>query len=85
MLSLGGFLGAIAGTALGAVNYVIMVPPIEQRLRALDKSETAQDREQLERKISVMRRLILGIEVFTLGGLGYWLGMAYLGPALGID
>ena len=45
MLSLGGFLGAIAGTALGAVNYVIMVPVIEQRLRALDKSETAQDRE----------------------------------------
>ena len=85
MLSLGGFLGAIAGTALGAVNYVIMVPLIEQRLRALDKSETAQDREQLESKLSVMRRLILGIEVLTLGGLGYWLGMTYLGPALGID
>ena len=85
MLSLGGFLGAIAGTALGAVNYVIMVPVIEQRLRALDKSETAQDREQFERKISVMRRLVLGIEVLTLGGLGYWLGMSYLGPALGID
>ena len=32
-----------------------------------------------------MRRLILGIEVLTLGGLGYWLGMKYLGPALGID
>ena len=85
MLSLGGFLGAIAGTALGAVNYVIMVPLIEQRLRALDKSETAQDREQFEGKLSVMRRLILGIEVLTLGGLGYWLGMTYLGPALGID
>ena len=85
MISLGGFLGAIAGTALGVVNYVIMVPPIERRLRALDKSETAQDREQLESKISVMRRLILGIEVLTLGGLGYWLGMSYLGPALGID
>jgi hypothetical protein len=85
MLSLGGFLGALAGTALGAVNYVIMVPLIEQRLRALDKSETAQHRDELERKISAMRRLILGIEVFTLGGLGYWLGMTYLGPALGID
>jgi hypothetical protein len=32
-----------------------------------------------------MRRLILGIEVLFLGGLGYWLGKTYLGPALGID
>jgi hypothetical protein len=85
MLSLGGFLGAIAGTALGAINYVITVPLIEQRLRALDKSDTAQEREAFESKISLMRRLILGIEVFVLGGLGYWLGAQYLGPALGID
>jgi hypothetical protein len=85
MLSLGGLLGAIAGTALGAINYVMMVPLIEQRLRALDKSETAAQREELETKISLMRRLILGIELFTLGGLGYWLGMKFVGPALGID
>ena len=85
LISLGGFLGAIAGTALGAINYVIMVPLIEQRLRALDKSETAAQREELENKISMMRRLILGIEVLTLGGLGYWLGMTFLGPALGLD
>jgi hypothetical protein len=82
MLSLGGLLGAIAGTALGAINYVMMVPLIEQRLRALDKSETAAQREELETKISLMRRLILGIELFTLGGLGYWLGMKFVGPAL---
>jgi hypothetical protein len=84
MLSLGGFLGAIAGTALGAINYALLVPRIEERLRALDKSETAAERDALETKISLMRRLILGIEVLTLGGLGYWLGMTYLGPALGI-
>ncbi len=85
MLSLGGFLGAIAGTVLGAINYVMLVPAIERRLRALDKSETAAQREELESKISLMRRLILGIELLTLGGLGYWLGMKFLGPALGID
>ena len=85
MLSFGGFLGAIVGTILGAINYVIVVPLLEQRLRALDKSETAKEREEFESKISLMRRLILGIEVLTLGGLGYWLGMRFLGPALGID
>jgi hypothetical protein len=83
MLSLGGFLGAIAGTVLGAINYAMMVPLIEQRLRALDKSETAAERETLEAKISLMRRLILGLEVLTLGALGYWLGQKFLGPVLG--
>ena len=82
-LSLGGFLGAIVGTIIGVVNYVVVVPLVEQRLRALDKSETAAQRQEFEDKISLMRRLILGIEVFTLGGLGYWLGMRFLGPVLG--
>ena len=85
LISLAGFLGAIVGTILGAINYVIVVPLLEQRLRALDKSETKAEREAFETKISLMRRLILGIEVFTFGGLGYWLGMKFLGPALGID
>jgi hypothetical protein len=83
MLSLGGFLGAIAGTAIGLANYVMVVPFVEQRLRALDKSETAAQRQEFEDKISVMRRLILGIDVFTFGGLGYWLGTTFLGPVLG--
>ena len=83
MLSLGGFLGAIVGTAIGVANYVMVVPFVEQRLRALDKSETAAQRQEFEDKISVMRRLILGIDVFMFGGLGYWLGLKFLGPALG--
>ena len=81
--SLAGFLGAIGGTAIGVANYVMVVPFVEQRLRALDKSETAAQREEFESKISVMRRLILGIDVFTFGGLGYWLGAKFLGSLLG--
>ena len=83
LISLGGFLGAIAGTIIGVVNYVMVVPFVEQRLRALDKSATAAEREEFEGKISVMRRLILGIDVVTFGGLGYWLGTKFLGPVLG--
>jgi hypothetical protein len=82
-ISLGGFLGAVAGTAIGAANYVMVVPFVAQRLRALDKSETAAQREEFEAKISVMRRVILGIDVFVFGGLGYWLGARFLGPVLG--
>jgi hypothetical protein len=82
-LSLGGLLGAVAGTLIGAINFVMVVPLIEARLRALDKSETAQAREEFENRISLMRRLILGIEVLTLGALGYWLGMKFLSPIFG--
>lgn len=84
-LSLAGFLSAVAGTAIGVANYIVVVPFVEQRLRALDKSETAAEREEFGTKISVMRRLVLGIDIFTFGGLGYWLGARFLGPALGID
>ena len=83
LISLGGFLGAIAGTMLGVANFVMVVGFVEQRLRALDKSETAAERQEFEGKISVMRRLILGIDVFVFGGLGYWLGTMVLGPMLG--
>ena len=82
-LSLAGFLGAVVGTAIGVANYIAVVPLVEQRLRALDKSDTAAERQEFEGKIAAMRRLVLGIDVFTFGGLGYWLGAKFLGPAFG--
>ena len=82
-MTLSGLLGAVAGTAIGAANYVATVPYVERRLRALDKSEAAEERAAFEAKISVMRRLILGIDVFVFGGLGYWLGSRFLAPVLG--
>jgi hypothetical protein len=83
MISLGGFLGAIIGTILAVANYVVVVGIVEQRLRALDKSESAAERQEFEQKISVMRRLILGIDIVVFGGLGYWLGAQFLGAMLG--
>jgi hypothetical protein len=83
VFSLAGFLGAIIGTILGVANFVLVVGFVEARLRALDRSETAAQREEFEAKISVMRRLILGIDVFVFGALGYWLGAKFLGPVLG--
>jgi hypothetical protein len=73
-LSLAGLLGAVAGTIIGVVNFVMVVGFVEQRLRVLDRSETEAERQEFESKISIMRRVILGIDVFVFGGLGYWLG-----------
>jgi hypothetical protein len=73
-LSLPGLLGAFVGTVLGVINYAVIVGFVESRLRALDKSETAAEREEFERKISIMRRTILGLDIFVFVGVGYVVG-----------
>jgi hypothetical protein len=73
-LSLAGFVGAVIGTVLGVINFAMVVGFVERRLRALDKSQTAQECEEFERKLSVMRRTILGIDIVAFSAVGYWLG-----------
>jgi hypothetical protein len=78
-LSLAGLLGAFLGTVLGVINYAVIVGFVEHRLRALDASQTPGEREEFERKISVMRRTILGIDVVVFASVGYWLGKTFGG------
>jgi hypothetical protein len=73
-VSLAGWLGAFVGAVIGVINYAILVPSVERRLRALDRSESAVERADFEGRISLMRRLILGIEVAAFAAVGYWLG-----------
>jgi hypothetical protein len=73
-LSLAGLIGAFVGTVLGVINYAVIVGFVESRLRALDKSAPGTEQEEFERKISIMRRTILGIDIFVFAGLGYWFG-----------
>ncbi len=73
-LSLAGLLGAFLGTVLGVINYAVIVGFVEGRLRALDTSQTAGEREEFERKISVLRRTVLGIDIVVFAAVGYWFG-----------
>jgi hypothetical protein len=73
-LSLGGWLGALLGTIVAVVGYAMIIPGIERRMRALDKSVTPEEREAFEEKLSVMRRTVLGADILALASLGYWFG-----------
>jgi hypothetical protein len=73
-LSLAGLIGALVGTILGVINFALIVGFVESRLRALDKSQPGAEREEFERKISIMRRTILGLDIFVFAGVGYVLG-----------
>jgi hypothetical protein len=78
-LSLAGLLGAFVGIVLGVINYGVIVGFVTGRLRALDRSRTAAERQEFERKLSLMRRIILGIDVILFGGVGYWFGQTLAG------
>ena len=51
-----------------------MIGFVEKSLRAHDQSQTAEEREAFERKIAVMRRIVLALDILLFGGLGYWIG-----------
>ena len=78
-LSLPGLLGAFVGIVLGMLNYAVIVGFVTGRLRALDKSQTAAEREEFERKLSLMRRIILAMDVILFGLVGYWFGQTVAG------
>jgi hypothetical protein len=70
--------GALAGAALGYVNYRVIIGILEPRLRALDGSATPQARRQFERKLIWLRWIFLSLEIVIVGAIGYGLG-AWLG------
>ena len=72
--SLPGFIGAFVGVVIGVINYGVIVATLEKRLRRLDNSQTAAEREEFERKLSVMRRMVLGADIVAFAAVGYWFG-----------
>jgi hypothetical protein len=77
--SLGGLIGAMLGCLVGAVQYFLFIGLIEQRLRASENADPQGDPEEFERKLSLMRRLILAIDIAFLSAGGYFLGKTWFG------
>jgi len=81
--SVAGLIGGAIAVTGGLVGYVLMLPSLEQRLRAIAPRETAAQRDDVEFKLGVMRRLILSIGLAAFAWGGEWLGRRLLGPMLG--
>jgi hypothetical protein len=73
-LTYAGLAGAVIGTAVGAANYVMLVPFVVRRLRAIDRSQSAEERAEFENKLGIFRRLVLTFDLVGFGAIGYWLG-----------
>jgi hypothetical protein len=67
-------LGILVGAALGYLNFRFIIGIIVPRLRALDNATTAEERGAFERKIALLRRIILVFEILALAVIGYFVG-----------
>jgi hypothetical protein len=70
-ISLGGLIGAIAGTVVAALIYALIANPIE---RAFAKHRAPADPGRSATEIALLRRVILAADILVFAGLGYWLG-----------
>ena len=74
--SLPAWLGGLAGTIVAVAIYVPGIRIVARRLRAQSGPRTLEERAAFDDKLSVMRRVILAIDIAILATLGYWIGKA---------
>ena len=74
--SLPAWLGGLAGTMLAVAVYIPAIRMIEPRLRAQNVLNTPGERAAFEEKLSVVRRVILALDIAICATVGYWLGGA---------
>ena len=74
--SLPAWLGALVGAVVAVVLYVPAIRIVDRHLRAQGAPAAAEQREDFESRIALVRRSILGIDIAILATLGYWTGKA---------
>jgi hypothetical protein len=80
--SLPAWLGGLAGTVVAVAIYIPAIRILERHLRTQRGPTTLEERVAFEDKLSIARRVILGIDIALLATIGYWIGKA-LGAAFG--
>ncbi len=78
-LSPAGLIGAAIGLLVGYVDYRVVGGVVEARLRKLDHSANASEREAFERKIGLFRWIFLAMTVGAFPLVGYLVGVSVAG------
>jgi len=77
--STAGLVGAALGLILGWLDYRFVGAWVTRKLRETDRSTTAAEKADYERRIEWFRRLWFMATVVPFPFVGYWLGQAILG------
>jgi hypothetical protein len=75
-VSYAGLIGAALGLILGWVDYKVVGRIVERQLRATDRSTTAAEKADYERRIGWFRRIWFVATVCAFPVVGYFLGRA---------
>ncbi len=82
-LSLPAWLGALAGIIVAAAIYGPGIRFVERHWRGSNDIKAPVERDALEHKLSIVRRLILAFDVAILAAAGYWIGNLVGGKLFG--
>ena len=63
----------------GWSNYRLIVSVVGTKLRALDRSQTAEERATFERKLVLLRRIVLWTDIIVFPFVGYFIGRTIAG------
>jgi hypothetical protein len=74
--SLPAWLGALAGAIVAVALYAPAIRYLDRYMRAEHEPASAEEREAFEDRLSIARRVILGIDIAILATVGYWIGKA---------
>jgi hypothetical protein len=78
-ISPAGFLGAVVGTALAGVAYHLFIGALERWVSKGEQTPTAEERDSTDVKLSLMRRIVLTVDLFLFAAAGYWIGRTFWG------
>ena len=76
-LSGAGLVGATAGIVVAAVNYYIFLGVFERAMRERLPSQTAEEQQAAISNLSIIRRVVLALDLLVFVGLGYLLGQMF--------
>jgi hypothetical protein len=74
-LSFAGLIGAMLGTAVAAIIYHLFIGNLERAVQARATSLPEDERGDLS--LSVVRRVVLTLDLLVFAALGYWLGSLF--------
>jgi hypothetical protein len=78
-ISVAGLIGAIIGTVVAGVNYHLFIGVLERWMREREHTQNAEERDTTDVKLSLVRRIVLTVDLFVFAAAGYWIGKSVWG------
>jgi len=74
-LSFAGLIGAMLGTVVAAVIYHLFIGNLERAVQT--RTQSLPEDERGDFNLSVVRRVVLTLDLLVFATLGYWLGSMF--------